>query len=146
MVALQEATMKNTPLSLILAGSVLLSACATRPENVTARYVSPTGYRAWSCADLTVERARLDGEVARIAQLQRENANADAMLLTVGLIVFWPALIGMAVTTDRREELGRLRGEYMAVETALREQNCAVPSPSTPAPAPEAPPPAIINP
>jgi hypothetical protein len=146
MVALQEATMKNTPLSLILAGSVLLSACATRPENVAARYVSPTGYRAWTCAQLAEERLRLDGEVLRVANLQRENANADAALLTVGLIIFWPALIGMAATTDRREELGRLRGEHLAVETAMREHNCAVPPPATPAPQQAAAPAPVGNP
>lgn len=138
--------MKSIPLSLILAGGVLLSACATRPENITARYVSPNAYRAWACPQLTEERTRLDGEVARIANLQRENANADAALLTVGLIIFWPALIGMAATTDRREELGRLRGEYMAVETAMREQNCAVPPPATPVPQPVAAPAPISNP
>ncbi len=138
--------MKRSPLSLILAGTVLLSACATRPENITARYVSPTGYRAWTCPQLTEERLRLDGEVARVANLQRENANADAALLTVGLIIFWPALIGMAATTDRRDELGRMRGEYLAVETTMREQNCALPPPTTPAPAPAAAPAPVSNP
>lgn len=121
--------MKSKLLSICLAAAVLLSACATRPENVTARYVSPTGYQSWSCPQLAEERLRLTGEVDRVAGVQRENANADAMLLTVGLIIFWPALIGMAMTTDRREELGRLRGEYTAVETAMRERNCAMPAP-----------------
>ncbi|WP_191085426.1 hypothetical protein [Roseococcus microcysteis] len=138
--------MNRPTLSLILAGAVLLSACATRPENIAARYVSPNTYRAWNCAQLQEERIRLDGEVARVANLQRENANADAALLTVGLIIFWPALIGMAATTDRREELGRLRGEHDAVQTALREQNCAVPPPSPAPPVETAAPPAVSNP
>lgn len=138
--------MKRPILSLMMAGGLLLSACATRPENIAARYVSPTTYRAWNCVQLQEERIRLDGEVARVANLQRENANADAALLTVGLVIFWPALIGMAATTDRREELGRLRGEHEAVHAALREQNCAVPPPSTAMPAAAAPPPAVANP
>lgn len=138
--------MNRSTLSLMLAGGVLLSACATRPENITARYVSPSTYRAWNCAQLQEERIRLDGEVARIAKLQRENANADAALLTVGLIIFWPALIGMAATTDRREELGRLRGEHDAVQTALREHNCVVPPPSLAPPVETAAPPAVSNP
>lgn len=138
--------MKRSTLSLILAGHVLLSACATRPENVAARYVSPTTYRAWNCTQLQEERIRLDGEVARVANLQRENANADAAMLTVGLIIFWPALIGMVATTDRREELGRLRGEHEAVQAALREQNCAVPPPSVTPPVETAAPPPVSNP
>jgi hypothetical protein len=64
-------------------------------------------------------------------------------MLTVGLIIFWPALIGMAATTDRREELARLRGEYEAVEASMREKQCPtpIPSPANPpaSPAPQPP-------
>jgi hypothetical protein len=74
-----------------------------------------------------------------VAGAQHENANANAALLVVGLSIFWPALIGMATNTHRREELGRLRGEYAAVDTSMRESNCAMPA-QTPAmtPAPQA--------
>lgn len=48
--------------------------------------------------------------------LQRENANADAAMMTVGLIIFLPARIGLAATKDRKEELSRLEGEYDAVD------------------------------
>jgi hypothetical protein len=107
--------------------------CAARPENISARYVSPVGYQAWNCDQLTEERRRLMGEVERVADLQRSNANADAAMLAVGLIILWPVLIGMAATTDRREELGRLRGEYDAVESATRVKACPVPPPPFPA-------------
>lgn len=98
--------------------------CTTRPENVAPRYVSPVGYRSWTCDQLSEERTRLVGEVERVAGLQRENANADAALMTVGLVIFWPALFGLAATTDRRDELSRLRGEYEAVEADRRGKSC----------------------
>lgn len=119
--------------ALVLATQV---GCATRPENIAARYVSPVGYQPWTCEQLTEERRRLTGEVERVADLQRGNANADAAMLTVGLIIFWPVLIGMAATTDRREELSRLRGEYDAVDSTARAKGCPVPPPPVPAVAP----------
>lgn len=127
----------------IAAALVLLGgqvACTQRPENVTARYVSPVGYRVWTCDQLLDERARLISEVDRVAGLQRENANADAAMMTVGIILLWPVLFGLAATTDRREELGRLRGEYEAVEASRREKACPAPAavPPPPPPAPNA--------
>ena len=55
------------------------------------------------------------------------NANADAVMLTVGPVILWPLLIGIAATTDRREELGKLRGKYEAVDGSVRSRHCPLP-------------------
>lgn len=104
--------------------------CASGPDSVSAHYVSPNVYQSWNCDQLFEERTRLAREVERIAGLQRENANADAALMTVGLIVFWPALFGLAATKDRKEELGRLKGEYEAVDQNIRAKQCSAPPPT----------------
>lgn len=127
----------------VVAGGLCLTlaACASSPDSISARYVSPNTYQNWSCEQLFEEKRRIHGEVARVADLQRENANADAVMLTVGLIVFWPALIGMAATKDRKEELGRLKGEFEAVDQTLRTKQCSMPPPGSapPVAAPGAP-------
>lgn len=123
----------TTVLSLTLLAQ---AGCATHPDSVSARYVSPHSYNAYDCSQLQDEKARLSNEVARVAGLQRENANGDAALLTVGLIIFWPALIGMAATKDRKDELGRMKGEYEAVESQIRLKGCGLivsPAPAAPA-------------
>jgi hypothetical protein len=106
--------------------------CASSPDSVSARYVSPNMYQNWNCDQLVDEKMRLTKEVERIAGLQRENANADAALMTVGLIIFWPALIGLAATKDRKGELGQLKGEYDAVDLSLRSKQCTLPPPGAP--------------
>ena len=106
--------------------------CASSPDLISARYVSPNMYQNWSCDQLLDEKMRLTKEVERIAGLQRENANADAAMMTVGLIIFWPALIGLAATKDRKGELGQLKGEYDAVDLSLRSRQCTLPPPGAP--------------
>jgi hypothetical protein len=126
---------------------LLQAGCASHPSSIDARYVSPQTYQSWNCEQLVEERSRLNSEVQRVAGLQRENANADAAMMTVGLILFWPALFGLAATRDRKDELGRLKGEYEAVDQSMKVKLCAPPPPpvtpagdvtsvSTPAPAP----------
>lgn len=48
----------------------------------------------------------------------------DTALLTVGLVVFWPALLLMPATTDRKHEIAQMRGEKEALERATGRQ-CA---------------------
>ncbi|MBS0523157.1 MAG: hypothetical protein JSS04_05930 [Proteobacteria bacterium] len=106
-----------------------VAACAKGPDSIEAKYVSPHQYQNWSCDQLTEERIRLTKEVDRVGGLQRENANADTAMMAVGLIIFWPALIGLAATKDRKEELGRLKGEYEAVDSSLKGKACTLPPP-----------------
>lgn len=133
----------SAPLALTVAAMQV--ACAPSPDSVSAQYVSPTMYKDWNCTQLFEERMRLTKEVDRISGLQRENAGADAAMMTVGLIVFWPALFGLAATKDRKNELGRLKGEYDAVDHSMKTQQCTAPpptstpsTPATPTPTPTA--------
>lgn len=109
-----------------------LAGCAKGPDSIDAKYVSPNTYQNWSCEQLVDEKMRLTREVDRVAGLQRENANADAALMGVGLIIFWPALIGLAATKDRKEELGRLKGEFEAVDNNVKSRQCSAPAPGRP--------------
>ncbi|MBX9699504.1 MAG: hypothetical protein K2X74_08705 [Acetobacteraceae bacterium] len=115
---------KVTVLATVSLLALAAAGCTAHPDAVAARSVNPVGYQAWRCENLPWEQRRLSGEIQRVASLQRQNAVADAASLTVGLLVFWPALFGMAMTHDRSEELGRLRGEYEAVDVALRDGLC----------------------
>jgi hypothetical protein len=95
-------------------------------------------YQTWSCDQLTDEKMRLTSEVQRVSGLQRENANADTAMMTVGIIILWPVLFGLAATKDRKDELGQLKGQYDAVDLSIRTRQCtlAPPGPGTPAPVP----------
>jgi hypothetical protein len=118
--------MKTARLVMAFAASISGAACTSGPSSIEAKYVSPSGYQSWSCAQLVDERGRLVSEVERVSGLQRENAAADAIFMGVGLILFWPALFGLAATKDRKDELGRLKGEYDAVDASIKSRQCGM--------------------
>lgn len=104
--------------------ATLVSACTQRPENITARFASPAGYRAMNCQQLNEERMRVGLELQRNVDMQRTNANADAAMV-VGGVFLWPVLFGLAATTDRRDQIAAMMGERDAMELVAREKACA---------------------
>ncbi len=111
-----------------LTAAALLGACAPRPENIDAKYVSPTTYGTWTCDQLTEEHARVQSEVTRVSNVQRSNANADTAMV-VGSVFLWPVLLGLTATSDHREELATLKGDDDAIEAEQRVKACTAPPP-----------------
>ena len=128
--------MKNT--ARLAAGALALAqvSCASSPDSIEARYVSPTTYNTWNCAQLFDEKARISSEVSRVSDLQRENANTDTAMVAVGAVLFFPALFALAATKDRKEELGTLKGQRDAVDQNIRAKQCSAPPPVVEASAP----------
>jgi hypothetical protein len=116
----------------LVACAAHVAGCASSPDSIEGRYVSPTTYQNWTCDQLADERVRLTKEVDRVSGLQRENANADVAMMTVGIIIFWPMLFGLAATKDRKDELSRLKGEYDAVDLSSKAKQCTRPVPGVP--------------
>lgn len=113
--------------AVMLGGSVtsLMAACAAQPESVQAQYVSPLMYQSYNCDQVRLEMQRVSMRVSEVADRQRGAANRDSVAVGVGMILFWPALF-MLSGRDHSQELGRLRGEYEAIEKAAIEKNCNV--------------------
>ena len=159
-------SMPTKVFGILLTASLLsASSCASRPETITARYVSPAAYRSWQCDDMAEELNRLEAERLRLFGLQQSNAEAGAGVaaagttLSTGMIVAgavlavptfgWSLLLipaGLAtgggaaatvatMTTDRREEISRILGEVEAINTSRRDKSCPT-QPVAPAGAP----------
>ncbi|MFN0263982.1 hypothetical protein ACKTEK_08915 [Tepidamorphus sp. 3E244] len=122
--------MKNV-ISAVLAASVL-AGCAQSASRIPAQYVSDIQYAPLDCNQIRGEMARVATRVNEISQKQDQSANADAISMTVGLVVFWPALFVLAATPDQKEELGRLKGEYQALQRAGQQKNCGIEPPAPP--------------
>lgn len=69
-------------------------------------------------------------EVRRISGVQDENADAHVVMTTVGVVLFWPLLFGLAATNDREDQLSSVKGEYEAVRTTMKKKRCTLPPPS----------------
>lgn len=107
--------------SLIL--SLLIVSCATQPENLSASYVSPLEYLEYDCGQLGQEMRRIGRRVSEVTGVQESTATGDAVAVGAGLVLFWPALFFIS-SSDREEELMRLKGEAEAVEQAIIQKDC----------------------
>ena len=58
---------------------------------------------------------------------KKKEAKKDAWALGIGLVIFWPALFFM-IGDDKKEELGRLKGQHEALEGAAIRNDCSVTS------------------
>ena len=101
---------------------LILQACASRPQNIEAAYVSPLAYQDYTCSQLTQELRRIGRNAQEVAGDQHNTANTDAVAVGVG-IIFWPAFLFLA-GDDRAEEFARLKGEADAVEQAAITKDC----------------------
>ena len=77
-----------------------------------------------SCTDIEQELVRVSTQESDRSRVQGANFAADTAMLTVGLLVFWPALLAMPLTTDHRQDISRMRGEKEALERA-RDGQCS---------------------
>ncbi len=122
--------MKKFYVSLLMASSVLLAACAT---TVKPTYISPTQYQALNCQQLQSEYNRIQQYVDNGVQ----PAKRTGVGVGVGLGGGWGSHggwgIGPSVSVNmgqssntKKTELARLLGEQEAVVQAAKFKNCPI--------------------
>jgi len=104
---------------------LFLAGCAQKSSNISPKYVSPLTYQHYSCDQIRQELVRVNSRVMDVTGQQDSAANKDAAALAVGMVLFWPALFFM-VGGDKKEELGRLKGECEALEKCAIEKKCSI--------------------
>lgn len=109
-------------------GIVLLclavAGCAKQPDKVAGTYVSPTTYSDLSCKKIISERNQVVAKVDELAGAQKKKADSDAAMMGVGLVLFWPALIGLAAGKNQETQLASMKGHYDALTAAGTKKNC----------------------
>lgn len=105
--------------------SILLTGCASKSKDIKATYVSPIEYQNYSCSQIGKELKRVNRRLIDVSGAQDDIAGNDAVAMGVGLVLFWPSLFFIA-GDDQKEEVGRLKGEYDALEQAAIEKDCDI--------------------
>jgi len=121
----------RTPPLLLL---VLLGACATRSADVVPLASDPDRYAAWSCDALYDEVDRVRQRAAQVAYAVDERSGNNIVALSLGVTVFWPALLAMRPNGVDAQALAELRGRDEALRVAQTRQACP-PAPEELAPA-----------
>jgi hypothetical protein len=112
--------------SAALAAALLLSGCATSPKDISAAYVSPLPYQNLSCEQLAAEAQRVSAAAAAANGQQSDAATKDAVMTTVSLVLFWPAVFFIGGDKASAAEVSRLKGEMQAIEQANIAKNCGM--------------------
>lgn len=109
----------------VISGLLLLAltGCASKAQNISATYVSPLQYQSYSCPQIGDEIGRVSRKVMEVSGQQDTTASKDAVAMTVGLVLFWPALFFLP-GGEHKDELARLKGEYDALEGIAVTKEC----------------------
>jgi hypothetical protein len=110
-------------IALLTAVSVL-SGCATAGKDIVGTYVSPNQFSNLDCEQVRQEMTRLSGRVNQLSGRLDEAATNDKTIGVVGAILFWPALFALGGTKPQEAELGRLKGEYDALQSVNTQKKC----------------------
>jgi len=105
---------------------LFLVGCASSSNEITAQYVSPIQYQNYTCQQIGLEAQRISQRAAQLAGIQDEKSTNDAVAMGVGLILFWPGLLFIKGDGTTAAELGRLKGEFEALEQASIQKNCGI--------------------
>jgi len=110
----------------MVATGVALGACAKSADQIGATYVSPILFENYTCPQLAEEAQRVSSRAAQSAGVQDQKATNDAIAMTVGLVVVWPALLFIKGNDENSAELGRLRGQMDAIEQTSIRKKCGI--------------------
>lgn len=105
--------------------SISCAGCAKKAHNITASYVSPLQYQSYNCNQVGEELLRINRKLIEVSGCQDSASTKDAVALSVGLVLFWPALFFM-IGGDKKEEVARLKGEYDAIEQVAIQKECSI--------------------
>lgn len=110
----------------VLGCAALVSACASRADNIQASYASSAVYQSMTCQQIGLEAARVSGRVAELTVTQNNKAVGDAVMTGVALVVFWPAALFVSGDGATAAELARVKGEVQALEQASIAKKCNI--------------------
>jgi hypothetical protein len=109
--------MKISYFSLSLA-VLLTTGCATRPESISASFVSHEKYMGQDCTQLALQMSDSRSQLAKFSSLQDTKANVDAAT------VFFVLIPASKLSGDHAGDVAKYKGEVEAVETALIKTGC----------------------
>lgn len=105
---------------------VMAAACASGADDIAPSYVSPVMYENFTCQQLAYEAQSISTRAAQAAGVQNRARTTDAVVTTVGLVVFWPSLFFLNGDGPKAAELANLKGQMEAVEQASIRKNCGI--------------------
>ena len=115
--------MKKRTVSLLLIG-VMITGCASKPEDIAAVAYPDEAYASLSCEEIGLERLRIKDSVLEAPGQQRSERRADQAWGWTGAILFAPALFMMDGNEETATRLAVLKGQYESIERVSAAKRC----------------------
>ena len=109
----------------ISAVSLALAGCATGSSGVVTSYASPMMYGGYNCAQLAAEDEMLRAQVAELKGTVDRTATNDKVMVGVGVVLFWPALLFIKGDGEAQSQYAHIKGEHDAIQHAFLLRGCA---------------------
>lgn len=109
-----------------IAAAAAVAGCASSSSDIRASYVSPLQYQQYTCKQLAEEAERVSARAVEASGTQDSSRTQDAVVTTVGVIVFWPVLFAVKGDGQTAAELARLKGEMETIEKVSIQKNCGI--------------------
>lgn len=116
--------MKKLFLTVAALAALVATGCATRSANIVPGDASHLQYSNLNCGQLSVKMSSTKASLTALSKKQDRLATTDEVAMSVGLFLFWPALIVNAATPDHEKEIAQLKGDYEAIEMVMISKNC----------------------
>ena len=113
----------KTIIAITAAATLALAGCATAPDQIAAAYVSPTAYTGQTCGQLNAQAQHLTARLESATGQQAQQANSDAEMTAIALILFWPAAFWIG-GNDQSPAIAQMRGEAEAIQSAAIARGC----------------------
>ena len=106
--------------TLLVTAALIVAAtgCATRPESISASYVSHEKYTDGTCERLSTQMGDARAELAKVSEQQNSKANVDAASVFLVLIPV------SKLTGDHSADVAKWKGEVEAINTAQIKNKC----------------------
>lgn len=98
--------------------SLLITGCATRPESISASFVSHEKYMGKDCTQLALDMSDARSQLTKFSSMQDTKANVDAAT------VFFVLIPASKLSGDHAGDVAKYKGEVEAIETALIKTGC----------------------
>ncbi len=122
---MESRTLRTWVCSLALA--LGLSGCATRSGDVKPVAANPADFALWSCGRIDDELDAVRQRATDVAYAVDEHAGNNILALSLGVTLFWPAILAMRPAGPEAAELGRLKGRDEALRVAAQAKDCPPP-------------------
>jgi len=124
---------KRIAATAIIGSALVLSACASQPEQISAAYVSPVQYQGYTCPQIQMEMTRVSRKAEMLRGTLKKKADKDEMQ-TAASLIFWPTLLFLeGGDGPQATEYAQLKGAHDSLEAVAIQKSCTIaPEPTTP--------------